>query len=106
MPAVVYPKPRVYEAQDVEFDLQAGYQLAPGSAELGEGSSQEVSRREPYRGTIGEIDVAEHPSRLWQPRQQAERRGIRHHDHIARALQLRKSQTCAGREHGNDGAMR
>ncbi len=78
----------------------------PRLARLAQHLAIERARRERHRAAVAEIQVAQHPARRRCPGQHAEGGGIRHHQHVGRALHLFHTEAAAGGEHGKHRAVR
>ena len=92
-------EPRVLDAEDVEFDFEAGHVVEAGIAEPVQHLPVEMARGERHRLAVPEIDVAQHPACLRRPGQNAEGRRIGDHQEIAAAFHLRHAEAAAGGEH-------
>ena len=105
LPTIFERELRIDQAGDMELDFEPGHERLAARQSF-QHPLEQVAGGEGHWRAVGMIQIAEHPSRRRKPRQHAEGRGIRHHDDVAAALQLRAAQPSAWREHRHYGAMR
>ena len=96
----------VVELEDVEFDFEPGDKIVAAFCQPIEHRPVEIAGRERHRPPVGEIDIAQQPSRRGRPRQHAEARGIRHHQNVGGAFHLPHPETAAGGEYRKHGLVR
>ena len=90
---------RVFELEEVEFDLEARDEIVTAASQLIEHLAIEMARGERHRAAVAEIEVAQQPACGRRPGQHAERRRVRHHQHVGGAFHLLHAKTAAGGEH-------
>ena len=90
---------RVFELEEVEFDLQPRDEIVAALSELIENRAIEMPRRERHRAAVVEVEVAQQPARRRRPWQHAKGRRIRHHQNVGGAFHLLHAEAAARREH-------
>jgi hypothetical protein len=82
----------------MELDFEPGDVVEASLGKPLQYAAIKMPGRERHRLAVGEIDVAQHPTRPLRPRQHAEGQGIGDHQEVAAALHLRHAEPAAGGE--------
>ena len=90
------PSGGLIDAVEVELHLEAGPQPQPSIRQPPVGVGTDPARRQLDRSTLDAVQVAEQPPGPVEPRQHAERGGVRHHDHVARPHDRGKRRAAVG----------
>ena len=90
---------RVFQLEEVEFDLEARDEIVTAASELIEHLAIEMARGERHRAAVAEIEVAQQPSRRRRPGQHAKGSRVCHHQHVGGTLHLLHAKAAAGSEH-------
>ena len=103
---ILWPQPRIDEAEQVKFQLRTGHQAIASRGQAGEVCAGEIAGGQRHRPAIGKAQIAEDPAGMRRPRQDAERGRIGHEHQVARTRHLRQPDAAAGLKGGEDRAVR